>query len=86
MVSPFDIAKFSGSQLIWHDALARWYNTDQSHQDAEWETYLISQLCKLEKYQWHFQTRQLLTYPDQEEPKDAENDERAEGSRDHEAA
>ncbi len=86
MVSPFDIAKFSGSQLIWHDALARWYNTDQSHQDAAWESYLISQLCKLEKYQWHFQTRQLLTYPDQEEPKDAENDERAEGSRDQEAA
>lgn len=86
LIGSFDIAKFSGSQLIWHDALARWYNTDQSQQDAEWETYLASQLSKLQMYQWHFQTRQLLTHPDQEEPDDAENDEGTEGSRDQEAA
>ncbi|MBA3679431.1 hypothetical protein H0W80_04600, partial [Candidatus Saccharibacteria bacterium] len=86
LIAPFDIAKFSGSQLIWHDALARGYNTDQSQQDTEWGEYLTSQLSKLQMYQWHFQTRQLLTHPDQEEPSDAENDERTEGSGDQEAA
>ncbi len=86
LIDPFDIAKFSGSQLIWHDALARWYNTDQPQLDPEWEAYLTSQLSKLHMYQWHFQTRQMLTHPDQEEPNDAENDKGTEGSRDQEAA
>ncbi len=86
LIAPFDIAKFSGSQLIWHDALARWYNTDQPAQGTDWEAYLTCQLGKLQSYQWHFRTRQLLTHPDQEESNDAENDEGTESSRDQEAA
>lgn len=59
LIQPFDIAKFSGSQLIWHDALARWYNSEQSEQEAQWEEYLVGQLGRLQMYQWHFRNRHL---------------------------
>jgi len=89
LIPPFEIAKFSGSQLVWHDAIARWYNAGEPEQDKPWHDYLVSQLERLRPYQWHFQTRQLLTHPDDhtKETSDGDTEEcRTESSGDQEAA
>lgn len=63
MLGAMELAYDSGSQLIWHDAVAGWYNAGCPEADATWANWLLARLNQLPYELLHLANQKMLKAP-----------------------